>query len=462
MNDNEEKTDKTVGRNKVADNRRRPTVIQRLVVNICRFLVALTFIFSGYVKAIDPLGLQYKLQDYLTALNLSGLLPDIVTLSAAIALAALEFCLGVFLLLAIQRRATTRVAFVFMVFMTIVTLWLWIANPISDCGCFGDAVHLTNGQTLMKNIVLLVCSFILMLYPKMMVILVSRTNQWIAMHYSILFIVLSSIWSLYALPHFDFRPYHIGANIPEGMVIPEGAPQPEFRTTFILEKDGVRKSFTLDDYPDSTWTFIDSKTETVREGYVPPIHDFSITAMDTGDDITEEVINDTNYVFLLISPHLETASDDNFGEIDQLYEYAQDHHYAFYGLTASDEGGVALWREMTGAEYPFSNVDETTLKTMIRSNPGLILIKNGTVIRKWSHNRLPDIQRYKQPLHTSPLGQMPSTTVAEKIAAVLLWFALPLLILILADRMWAWTKWLKKKKRYQNIYKHHPRKKEET
>lgn len=439
----------------------KTSVLHRLIVNLCRFVVALTFIFSGYVKAIDPLGTQYKIQDYLTALNLTGLLPDIITLATAVILAAIEFCLGVFLLLAMHRRTTTRITFLFMVFMTIVSMWLWIANPISDCGCFGDAVHLTNGQTFLKNIILLTCSVILMLYPTKMVILVSKTNQWIAMHYSLLFIIISSIWSLYTLPRFDFRPYHIGANIPQGMEIPEGAPQPEFSTTFILEKDGVRKRFTLDDYPDSTWTFIDSETETISEGYVPPIHDFSITAMDSGDDITDQVINDPNYVFLLVAPHLEKASDSNFGEIDQLYEYALENHYAFYGLTASDESGVAQWREMTGAEYPFCNVDETTLKTMIRSNPGLMLLKEGTIIRKWSHNRLPDISELKQPLDQSPLGQMPTTTVAQKIVVVLLWFALPLLVLILADRLWAWTKWLKKRKRYYNIYKHHPLQKED-
>ena len=456
MKDSQEKAtaNKSLASNKTS-------VLHRLIVNLCRFVVALTFIFSGYVKAIDPLGTQYKIQDYLTALNLSGLLPDIITLATAVILAAIEFCLGVFLLLAMHRRITTRITFLFMVFMTIVSMWLWIANPISDCGCFGDAVHLTNGQTFLKNIILLTCSVILMLYPTKMVILVSKTNQWIAMHYSLLFIVISSIWSLYTLPRFDFRPYHIGANIPQGMEIPEGAPQPEFSTTFILEKDGVRKRFTLDDYPDSTWTFIDSETETISEGYVPPIHDFSITAMDSGDDITDQVINDPNYVFLLVAPHLEKASDSNFGEIDQLYEYALENHYAFYGLTASDENGVAQWREMTGAEYPFCNVDETTLKTMIRSNPGLMLLKEGTIIRKWSHNRLPDISELKQPLDQSPLGQMPTTTVAQKIVVVLLWFALPLLVLILADRLWAWTKWLKKRKRYYNIYKHHPLQKED-
>ena len=128
--------------------------MQKIIVNICRMVVALTFIFSGFVKAIDPLGTQYKIQDYLAALELETLVPDWATLTASVGLAALEFCLGVFLLFAINRRCVTRITVALMVFMTIVSLWLWIANPISDCGCFGDAVKLTNGQTFLKNIIL--------------------------------------------------------------------------------------------------------------------------------------------------------------------------------------------------------------------------------------------------------------------------------------------------------------------
>ena len=129
----------------------------KIVVNICRMVVALTFIFSGFVKAIDPLGTQYKIQDYLAALELETLLPGWASLAISVGLSALEFCLGIFLLFAINRRRVTRTIVVFMVLMTLVSLWLWIANPVSDCGCFGDAVKLTNGQTFLKNIVLLVC-----------------------------------------------------------------------------------------------------------------------------------------------------------------------------------------------------------------------------------------------------------------------------------------------------------------
>ena len=202
-------------------------------VNICRLIVALTFIFSGYVKAIDPLGTQYKINDYLQAAGLGGLLPGIATLSLSVLLSALEFFVGILLLFAINRRIISRVALVFMAVMTAVTFWLWVANPISDCGCFGDAVHLTNGQTLLKNLVLLGCTIVIAWKPLKMVRFISKSNQWIVMNYTALFIILSSVWCLYDLPVFDFRPYHIGANIPESMAIPDDAEQPQFETTFM-------------------------------------------------------------------------------------------------------------------------------------------------------------------------------------------------------------------------------------
>ena len=426
--------------------------MKKWVVNICRFIVALTFIFSGYVKAIDPLGTQYKIEDYLEALSLAQYVPSIVTLGTSILLSLIEFCLGIFLLFAIHRRVASKVAFVFMVVMTLVTFWLWIANPVSDCGCFGDAIHLTNGQTLLKNLVLLACTFIIARNPLLMMRFISLSNQWIVVNYTVLFILISSIWSLWTLPQFDFRPYHIGANIPKGMEIPEGAEQPEFETTFIMEKNGERREFTLEEYPDSTWTFIDQKNVQTKEGYVPPIHDFSIQTLE-GDDITEDVLNHEGYTFLLISPHLENADDTNFGAIDQLYEYAQAHSYPFLCLTASNEKAIQRWRDLTGAEYPFYLTDETTLKTIIRSNPGLLLLKKGTVIRKWSHNQLPLINE-EQPLEKSILGQMPRNSVPQKVLTILLWFVLPLFVLTLADRLFAWTKWIRRKQKHSSLYKH--------
>lgn len=413
-------------------------MIKKIVVNLCRFILGLTFIFSGYVKAIDPLGTQYKIEDYLEAVGLAGILPWQVTLTTSVLLSALEFCLGIFMLFAIRRRLVSKLMTLFMAVMTLITLWLALANPVKDCGCFGDAIHLTNWQTLGKNLLLLACALVVTHWPLTMTQFISKINQWIAINYTILFILITSGYCLYYLPLFDFRPYHIGANIPKGMDIPEGAPQPEFETTFILEKDGVRKEFTLDDYPDSTWTFIDSKSVQTKAGYEPPIHDFSIVDK-TDLDLTDSILSHKGYTFLLIAPQLETADDSNFGNIDRLYEYAQEHDVPFYCLTASTSKGISHWIDITGAEYPFFATDGTTLKTIIRSNPGLLLLKDGTVIRKWSHNSLPTADQLTAPLEQLPIGKLPTVSAAQKIAKAVAFFFLPLILLTLADRLWAWT-----------------------
>ena len=430
--------------------------LKTIATNICRAVLAVTFIFSGYVKAIDPLGTQYKIRDYLTALSIGDYVPDWLTLGSSVALASLEFALGIFILFAIRRRFTTRVILAFMAVMTLITVWIAIANPVSDCGCFGDAITLTNVQTLLKNVVLTACAVVVCRCRERMFRFVSENNQWIAVNFTVIYIVATSIYSLYLLPRFDFRPYHVGANIREGMEIPEGAKMPRYENTFVMEKNGERREFTLDNYPDSTWTFVERKSELVEEGYVPPIHDFTITDNATGDDITQQILDDKGYTFLLVSPHLESADDTNFGDIDQLYEYCQAQGVPFYCLTASGEDAIQHWRDITGAEYPFCMSDETTLKTVIRSNPGLVLIKDGTVIRKWSHNGLPKSEELNGPLARIEIGQMDDVSVARKIASILSWFVLPLVLLVIADRLWAWSRWVRNKEskmRYFNFNK---------
>ena len=426
----------------------------KMIVNLCRIIVAVTFIFSGFVKAIDPIGTQYKLQDYLGAIGMAGILPNWTLLAVAVFLAAIEFCIGIFLLFAIQRRLISKLTVAFMAFMTMVTVWIVVADPVKDCGCFGDALHLTNTETLIKNIVLLVCSLVIMYRPLAMFRFVSKSNQWIVTNYTIAFILVSSGLSLYYLPIFDFRPYHIGVNIPRGMEIPKGAKLPQFKTTFIMEKNGQRKEFTLDNYPDASWKFIDSKTVQTSEGYIPPIHDFSITDNKTGLDLTNSVLGHKGYTFLLIAPHLETADDSNFGDIDRLYEYAQSYDIPFYCLTASTAKAIKRWIDLTGAEYPFCITDEAVLKTIIRSNPGLLLLKDGTIINKWSHNNLPNEAKLSRPISQSSLGKMPKDSVPAKILEIVLWFILPLTLLTLADRLWAWSKWvrLKEQKDKQKLY----------
>jgi triosephosphate isomerase len=421
-------------------------------VNVCRFVLAATFIFSGYVKAIDPLGTLYKLKDYAAAMSLNGLLPDWVLVGVAIALGALEFALGVFMLFAVRRHVVSRITLAFMAAMTVLTLWIFVADPVKDCGCFGDALKLTNGETLLKNIVLSACAALVAWRPVDMARFISRSNQWIVRYYTVAYIVITSVYCLYTLPIFDFRPYHVGMNIKQGMEIPEGAEQPEFESTFLLRKNGETREFTLDNYPDSTWEYIDTRTVQTKKGYEPPIHDFALTSCDTGEDITEQVLTKKGYTFLLVSPRLAVADDSNFGDIDQIYEYAEENGADFYCVTASANDEIERWRDLTGAEYQFCNADETTLKTMIRSNPGLMLLKDGTIIDKWSHNALPQTDDLTAPLQQLTIGKAQNDSTTERLLIVLLTFFMPLSALALADRLWAWSKWIRNKQSNNRIF----------
>ena len=421
-------------------------------VNVCRFVLAATFIFSGYVKAIDPLGTLYKLKDYAAAMSLNGLLPDWALVGVAIALGALEFALGVFMLFAVRRHVVSRITLAFMTAMTVLTLWIFVADPVKDCGCFGDALKLTNGETLLKNIVLIACAALVAWRPVDMARFISRSNQWIVRYYTVAYIVITSIYCLYTLPIFDFRPYHVGMNIKQGMEIPEGAEQPEFESTFLLRKNGETREFTLDNYPDSTWEYVDTRTVQTKKGYEPPIHDFALTSCDTGEDITEQVLTKKGYTFLLVSPRLAVADDSNFGDIDQIYEYAEENGADFYCVTASANDEIERWRDLTGAEYQFCNADETTLKTMIRSNPGLMLLKDGTIIGKWSHNALPQTDDLTAPLQQLTIGKAQNDSTTKRLLIVLLTFFLPLSALTLADRLWAWSKWIRNKQSNNRIF----------
>ena len=424
--------------------------IKSILVNLSRTLLALTFIFSGFVKAIDPLGSQYKIAEYLEAVQLSAYIPDWAQLILSVGLSAIEFTLGVMLLLAIRRRLASKLSLIMMVVMTLVTLWLTVSNPIQDCGCFGDAIHLTNTQTFIKNLILLTAAIILACWPLYQIRFVSKTNQWIAFYFTIVFIVTASTLSLYHLPIFDFRPYYIGQNIKKGMEIPKGAKLTTYKTTFICEKNGVTKEFTENDYPydDSTWVFKDTHQEILEKGYEPPIHDFSITDEKTGEDITNSILTKDGYTFLLIAPVLERADDSNFGEIDAIYEYAKENGYGFYGLTASTDKAVKHWRDITGAEYPFYTMDGTTLKTIIRSNPGLVLLYKGTIINKWSHNALPKQAELNAPLSLIEVGREPENETWTKIVLILICYIFPLTLLIVADRIWSWTRWVRKREEW--------------
>lgn len=420
-------------------------------INLCRFLLAGVFIFSGFVKVNDPYGFAYKIQDYLEAWGLLQITPQFAPYIGSMAMGILEFTLGVYLLFGIHRKAVCTLFFLLMAFMTPLTLWLAIANPISDCGCFGDAVILTNWETFGKNVVLLIAAITVFRWRGTGIKkLVTEKVDWLIALYTVVFALLFSIYCVRELPLFDFRPYYIGMDIKRGMEIPEGEKPTVYETTFIYEKDGVEKEFTIDNFPsDSAWTFVDAETRVKEQGYEPPIQDFHIVLQEDGTDVTEEVLDDDNYTFLLISPQLRNADESGMDLINEVYDYSMEYGYRFLCVTASPDEDIAVWQDNTGAEYPFALADEITLKTIIRSNPGLVLLKGGVILNKWSVNSIPDEYQLHAPLADLPIGTLTVPNTWHKVAGILGWFFGPLLFLTLCDLLWLeWGKKRKKKHAY--------------
>ena len=407
-----------------------------IITTVCRFVLAVVFIFSGFVKAIDPLGTQYKIQDYLDAFGWTDVFPESIPFIAAALLGMLEFCLGVYLFFGIRRIIAPRAVVAVMAIMTPLAFWLALDNPVSDCGCFGDAVVLTNWETFGKNVVLLAMSLVVLKWRKRIFPLATTRFDWLIALYGFLYIFCMTIYCYRHLPIFDFRPYYVGADIRQGMEIPEGKEPTEFETRFVLQKDGVEKEFTLENYPDSTWTFVDSKTVVKKKGYEPPIHDFSMIRYEDGEDITEQVLADERYTFLLVAHQLEQARDSRIDLINELYDYCLEYGYAFYCLTSSSDEDILKWQEDTGAEYPFCLMDNITLKTMVRSNPGLILLKKGVVIHKWNIVDFPDEYQLSRSLEELPLGEISQKPFSNRLFGVFVWFAFPLFLMCMSDLAW--------------------------
>ena len=410
-------------------------IVWGVYVNLCRFALAFVFIFSGFVKGNDPLGFEYKLADYVVAFGLGDFFPDFILMPLAVGLSVLEFVLGIYLSLGINRRLASCAVLALMVLMTPFTLYLALENPVSDCGCFGDAVQLTNWQTFWKNLLLLAMAVSVFVGCGRIFRVVTPRIEWLLSSYALIYMLMFVYYNLQHLPVLDFRPYHIGADIREGMKMPEGEHPPVYETVFVMEKDGKQVEFSVENYPDTTWTFVSRRTVLREEGYMPPVHDFSIVCMEDGEDITDKVLSDKGYTFLLVAHHLEDADDGYIDLVNELYDYSRVYGYAFYALTASMDEQIEAWQDCTGAEYPFCNMDDITLKTIIRDNPGVVLLKGGVVINKWSQRDIPDEYQLTDALERLPEGQLQMESMAFKVGRIALCFLIPLLVILLVDRI---------------------------
>ena len=359
----------------------------KVLANFCRVLLGITFMFSGIVKAIDPVGTQIKLNDYLYAFGMGGSVLESTLLILACILAGFEILIGAYMLLGAFTRGTTLLTLLMMAFFTPLTLYLAIKNPVQDCGCFGDAVVLTNWQTFFKNVFLLAMAIFVLVERKLIIPFVAERRQWLITVLVTAVAVRFMVLNITGLPVLDFRPYKVGTDL---------------RSAILDIKD-------------------------------PAFTDFSIMDDDM-NDVTLDLLNDSGYTFLLVSPYVEDASESDMDLIDDVFDYCAHWGYNMIGVTASGGEAVRQWIENTGAEFGFMYCDEIPLQTMVRSNPGLMLIKDGVLVNKWSHSHIPSDEELSGPLEFISVGQIPDADPMHTPWAVTLMFILPLLIIVLIDR----------------------------
>ncbi|MDA3927562.1 MAG: DoxX family protein [Prolixibacteraceae bacterium] len=367
----------------------------KLLREIARILIGLTFVFSGFVKGVDPLGSTYKFTDYFSVFGTNW--ANDLAFGLAILMSLVEFGIGIALLFNYRMKIFSWLVLLFMAFFLPFTLWIAIANPVTDCGCFGDAWVISNWETFYKNIFL---SFLAVF------IFINRAKYSNAIkpkfqngYFAFFLLALGFIqyYSINHLPLLDFRPYKVGVNISEGMERPVDAPSDVYKTEFIYKNKNTQKTKEFDDsnYPwkdTLNWEYVDSKSILVEEGYHPPIHNFTIEN-NFGEDISEFYLYDPGYTFILVTNNLSKSSKKTQNELNTLAQRIQDEGMNFICLTSSTDNDINNFINEYYPPYQFFFCDEITLKTIIRSNPGLVLTKEGTILKKWHWKDIPAYEK---------------------------------------------------------------------
>ena len=364
--------------------------VKHILASISRTLLGLVFVFSGFVKAIDPLGTVYKIEDYLKAFG--GFFTDLLPLAgaAAVILITVEFVLGVMMVCNIRTNWTSWLALAFYAVMTPLTLFIALTNPVSDCGCFGDAIVLSNWATFWKNVVLTALVIVLLCTKKALRQTFTGVAEAGITGIAVIFVLVWMAVTYKHLPAIDFRPYKVGNNIPSLMEVPEDAEPDVYDIKLIYAKDGVEQEFTLQNYPkgDSSWTFVDQKSVLVKKGYEAPIHDFEIMTMDF-DDITYDILESEEPVTLVILYDLKKIDPEQINNLMYIIHVLP----KVYFLTGSGEEEIVALAEELGWDEEttwgtFCYTDPVTLKTIVRANPGVIVVQNGNIIDKYNMRQI--------------------------------------------------------------------------
>lgn len=414
----------------------------RSIITVCRILLAVVMMLSGFLKAADPVGAMYKLKEYTVIMSIGGL-SDAWLLAIAVAQSAFEFLLGLFLLVGIYRRVVPWLLLIAMSFFMPLSLYLWLNGSIDDCGCFGETVTVSNRTTFIKNIVLLLLAIVVFCGRRLMERRISKKSRWLFVLLSFIYIFAMQAVSIMHLPLIDTGVYATGEDLRAKVSsVPD-----EYEYLSIYQRGEEEIVLPADSVPGADWERVGVRPVLVKQGIAPQIKNFSIIDWEWDIEIADELIADTGYVCLVVIEKVENASMTHVDKINDLYDHCQANSISFCAATASGDDEIALWCKRTGAEYPLYWADEMLLRSMIRSNPGLLLLKDGVIVGKWNVSDIPDIEK----LAASPT-LMPDAVPDShgKAEGWLFWVALlfaGLMLMVSFDFLWVY---LARKKSLKN------------
>ncbi len=366
-------------------------MITQTLTWIARILFGGIFIFAGFTKAIDPLGSAYKFEDYFLAFGLEGFFS--FALPLAIILNTLELLVGFTILLGLKMRISAWLGLLFMAFFTPLTLYIAITDPVPDCGCFGDAVIISNWDTFYKNVIILAASILIFVRRKEIKPLWSAKKDGYLTGGLAVLIVWLSVYCLFNLPVIDFRPWKTGNDI-YVQLLPVQKEIVEYHFIYKNAKTGENREFSADKLPTGQkWEYVDRKETLIQKYIASPIENFTIED-EFGHDLTYEIISKPGYKFLVIAYSLRNTKLSAFNEkLKDLSARAEREGYTFITLTNTSFEGISAFRQKHQLGWDFYQSDERELKTIIRSNPGLVLLKDGVVIEKWHYRNIPSYDK---------------------------------------------------------------------
>jgi uncharacterized membrane protein YphA (DoxX/SURF4 family) len=367
--------------------------MKSFLVQFSRVFVGILFIISGLIKLNDPIGFSYKLVEYFSepVFNIPFLVP--FALFLALFIVILEVVLGVMLLIGYQSKITVKLLFALILMFTFLTFYSAYFDVVKDCGCFGDALHLTPWQSFTKDVVLLFFILILVFNYSLIKPLFHEKIQKILVLLTSGLCTFMAYWVLNHSPIIDFRPFKVGSNIQKGMEIPVEAQTPKVDMTFIYKVNGVDTEFKeadLMNLPEGA-TFVDRKDVVTKVVYNPPIHDF--TMMKDGINYSDEFLN-TPKLVVFVCYDLTKADKEGLEILEKLNLNAFKNGYTVIGLTGSSQTDIERVAIKYEYGFDFYYCDATTLKTIERANPSIVILNNGTVVKKAHYNDADQIDEY--------------------------------------------------------------------